>query len=60
MLTKSGVAPYCLKTGSSAVRDTCASFSLLGEGTFRNGVSCDNETFGDPVQGSVKSCQVFE
>jgi hypothetical protein len=27
MLTKSGVAPYCLKTGSSAVRDTCASFS---------------------------------
>ena len=30
------------------------------EGTFRNGVSCDNETFGDPVQGSVKSCQVFE
>jgi hypothetical protein len=30
------------------------------EGIFRNGVYCDNSTFGDPAYGVRKSCQVLE
>lgn len=28
--------------------------------TFTNGVSCTNGVFGDPVPGTVKSCQVYQ
>ena len=30
------------------------------EGTFRDGVDCDNETFGDPAYGVRKACQVLD
>jgi hypothetical protein len=30
------------------------------EGIYRNGVTCDNETFGDPIPGVRKFCQVLD
>lgn len=30
------------------------------EGTYRDGVDCDNATFGDPLVGVVKFCQILD
>ncbi len=30
------------------------------EGTFTNGVACNNATFGDPIPGTVKSCETSD
>ncbi|TWG95817.1 hypothetical protein L614_000800001930 [Ochrobactrum sp. J50] len=30
------------------------------EGVFRNGVRCDNRTFGDPARGKSKTCYVLD
>ncbi len=30
------------------------------EGNFSNGVACNNATFGDPIQGTLKTCQISE
>ncbi|MFQ0813721.1 hypothetical protein AVM02_00255 [Brucella anthropi] len=30
------------------------------EGVFRNGVRCDNRTFGDPARGKAKTCYVLD
>jgi hypothetical protein len=49
---------YCDFQGRRRVR-----YGAVGrfvEGTYRDGVDCDNDTFGDPAPGVPKVCQVLE
>jgi hypothetical protein len=49
---------YCDFNGRKRVR--YGARGRFVEGVFRNGVSCDNDTFGDPVPGVRKACQVLD
>lgn len=47
---------YCDFEGRARVR--YGAQGRFVEGVFRDGVDCDNATFGDPVPGVRKTCQV--
>ncbi|KAA2235158.1 hypothetical protein [Salinarimonas soli] len=49
---------YCEFRGRKRVR--YGARGRYAEGVFRNGVDCDNDTFGDPLPGVRKSCQVLD
>ncbi len=49
---------YCDFNGSKRVR--YGTQNRYVEREFRNGVRCDNRTFGDPDRGAAKSCAVFK
>jgi Flp pilus assembly pilin Flp len=49
---------FCSFTGPAMVR--YGANGIYATLTVSNGIGCDNETFGDPVPGVVKSCQYFQ
>ena len=49
---------FCSFTGTYLVRYGAGSTFVTG--TFTNGVSCSNLTFGDPAYGVVKTCSFFQ
>jgi hypothetical protein len=49
---------YCNFSGRKSVR--YGTEGRYVEREFRNGVSCDNRTFGDPDRGTAKNCYVLD
>jgi Flp pilus assembly pilin Flp len=49
---------FCSFSGTAQVR--YGANGIWAYGTFSNGVQCSNATFGDPVFGVLKSCQVYQ
>jgi Flp pilus assembly pilin Flp len=49
---------FCSFTGTHPVKYGAGSSWYTG--TFTNGVACNNSVFGDPLVGTVKSCQVYK
>ena len=49
---------YCSFSGTAPVR--YGANGIWTTRTYTNGVSCTNGVFGDPVPGTVKSCQVYQ
>ena len=48
---------YCSFSGVALVR--YGANSTWASGTYTNGVLCANSVFGDPLNGTVKSCQIY-
>lgn len=49
---------FCSFAGTAPVKYGAGSSWYTG--TFTNGVLCSNSVFGDPLYGTVKSCQVYQ
>ncbi|MEI6596804.1 MAG: hypothetical protein WCL13_01155 [bacterium] len=49
---------FCSFSGTAIVRYGAS--GVWTARTFTNGVSCDNGTFGDPIYGTYKSCEVYQ
>jgi Flp pilus assembly pilin Flp len=49
---------YCSFSGTAPVRYGAGSTWVTG--THSNGVACDNTTWGDPIPGVGKICQVYQ
>jgi Flp pilus assembly pilin Flp len=48
---------FCSFSGTAVVRYGAIGF--WASGTYTDGVSCANSVFGDPIYGTVKSCQIY-
>jgi Flp pilus assembly pilin Flp len=49
---------FCSFTGTAPVKYGAEDSWVTG--IFTDGIDCSNDVFGDPLYGTVKSCQVFK